>query len=140
MNDESPYLDAVVIEQPGKIRTLLHHRHNIEGACSACEIEKLRKELKIATLKAGYVDRLPFCADHRDKVAGQPCRECAVEQLKRALEPFAHFARMWEANPIGGRRLPNDHAVYAIHTGAEWEAELTLGMLRRALASLEEIK
>lgn len=43
------------------------------------------KEIRILRLKADYVDRAPFCPDHRDKMTGKKCRECAVESLARAL-------------------------------------------------------
>jgi len=29
--------------------------------------------------------RMPFCADHRDKVRGKPCRECRVERLEKTI-------------------------------------------------------
>ena len=28
---------------------------------------------------------LPFCPDHRDKVSGLPCRQCAIEILMKSL-------------------------------------------------------
>ena len=32
--------------------------------------------------------RLPFCPDHRDKVAGKPCRECEIERLRAERDPL----------------------------------------------------
>ena len=45
----------------------------------------LTAENKVLKLKTRLLDRLPFCPDHRDKVAGKPCRECQIEHLKRLL-------------------------------------------------------
>lgn len=50
-----------------------------------------------------------------------------------ALRPFAHFRRQWDAKPVRGA----GGAVYAIHTGTQWAAEITLEDLRRALAWVE---
>lgn len=41
---------------------------------------------------ARLVDGLPFCPDHRDKVAGLPCRECEIEQLRGALGRIRDYA------------------------------------------------
>jgi hypothetical protein len=52
----------------------------------------LLKENRKLEIKARLVDRLPFCSDHRDKVAGKPCRECEIEELRckmRRLEARA---------------------------------------------------
>ncbi|GAG97044.1 unnamed protein product, partial [marine sediment metagenome] len=46
---------------------------------------KQKAENKKLALKARAFDRLPFCPDHRDKVAGKPCRECEIERLQAAL-------------------------------------------------------
>lgn len=49
------------------------------------EIERLMREnAKLAIVKR-WADRLPFCPDHRDKVAGKPCRECEIERLAKSL-------------------------------------------------------
>jgi hypothetical protein len=34
-------------------------------------------------------ERFPFCPDHRDKVAGLPCRECEIERLRALATPEA---------------------------------------------------
>jgi hypothetical protein len=60
-------------------------------------------------------------------------RAAVAAPTEDALAPFAHFARMWDANPIGGRKLSDEHVIYGIHTGTEWEANLTLGHFRAAL-------
>lgn len=48
-------------------------------------VEQGVKAVRALGLMARAVDRLPFCADHRDKVAGKACRECEIEQLERQL-------------------------------------------------------
>ena len=50
------------------------------------ENTKLKRENEILSLKSRIIDRLPFCPDHRDKVAGKPCRECEVDRLQRRLD------------------------------------------------------
>ncbi len=52
--------------------------------CTDCLWER-GNEVKILKLKARIIERLPFCPDHRDKVAGKSCRECEIENLKRLL-------------------------------------------------------
>ncbi len=49
-------------------------------------MELIIKENKKLLLKSRIVDKLPFCPNHRDKVAGKSCRECEIENLKRKLE------------------------------------------------------
>ena len=50
-----------------------------------------RKEVAKLRLKERAHDGLPFCPDHRDKVAGKPCRECEVERLAALVgEPGEH--------------------------------------------------
>jgi len=66
----------------------LHHFADSEPAlpgylkgCVAVDerdLKKLERELEI---KSNCLNRLPFCPDHRDKVAGLPCRECEIERL-----------------------------------------------------------
>lgn len=80
------------VEDP-KGLTLTHEEvvgNNRVMADAADEIRRLREqlaarpseqELKVLRMKADAHDRLPFCPDHRDKVAGKPCRECEVERL-----------------------------------------------------------
>lgn len=48
-------------------------------------VQELPTEIKRLRLKARIHDRLPFCPDHRDKVAGLPCRECKIEELKDTI-------------------------------------------------------
>lgn len=46
-------------------------------------IKELEAENARLRIKANYADRLPFCPDHRDKVAGKSCRECEIERVQR---------------------------------------------------------
>lgn len=46
------------------------------------ELTKLKKEIE---LRKAYMDGLPFCPDHRDKVKGMCCRQCEIERLKRII-------------------------------------------------------
>ena len=91
-NEVPPDVSSQVESEARFIREL----HSLGGRLApddveriAALIERLTRDLKIATLKARVLDRLPFCPDHRDKVAGKPCRECEIERLtaRRALEP-----------------------------------------------------
>lgn len=43
--------------------------------------EERRQERELE-LRRSYMQALPFCPDHRDKVKGKPCRECEIERLK----------------------------------------------------------
>lgn len=69
-------------------------RNDLRAARKWCSmLLKDRRELladnaKLA-LKARLVDHLPFCPDHRDKVAGKPCRECEIERLTAIVERIA---------------------------------------------------
>lgn len=54
--------------------------------CAMAEISKLR-------LKSRFIDLLPFCSDHRDKVRGKPCRECTIEWLEYKLDDAVSVAR-----------------------------------------------
>jgi hypothetical protein len=47
---------------------------------------------------------------------------------RRALAPFAHFARQFARKPLSGM----DDAIYGIHTGTEWAAELRRSDCQRA--------
>jgi len=49
---------------------------------AADEADRLRKQL---ALKTRWLEGMPFCPDHRDKVSGKPCRECRIERLEAAL-------------------------------------------------------
>jgi hypothetical protein len=56
-----------------------------------------------------------------------------------AVAPFARFAEMVSAKPLRGvasDELPDDKTLYGIHFGTEWEAEITLGHIRAALAAI----
>lgn len=54
-----------------------------------------------------------------------------LNELRAALEPFAHFARQWERNPLCG--IADE--LYAIHAG-ERGAALRLSDCQRAAAIL----
>lgn len=49
------------------------------------------KKLETLRLKAKLADSLPFCPDHRDKVADKPCRECKIEQLLKQNEKLTEI-------------------------------------------------
>jgi hypothetical protein len=91
----------------------------------------LLQERDIVQRKADLADRLPFCPDHRDKVAGKECRECEVAKLRGALDRVIDKANAYittgkcTCNPEFGRcdrcRLL-DALLYAckVH-GGKWE-------------------
>jgi hypothetical protein len=89
----SEHTDAIVSLDPdvcavceiANLREVLDARRH-EVAALAAVNERLEKDLRIARKKADAVDRLPFCPDHRDKVAGKSCRECEVERQARELD------------------------------------------------------
>lgn len=60
-----------------------------------------------------------------------------IERLREALRPFAHFGAMIRARPIGNAHKSEANAVYAIHTGTQWEAELTVGHFAQAARVLK---
>ena len=62
------------------------------------ENTKLKRENEILSLKSRIIDRLPFCPDHRDKVAGKPCRECEVERLQRRLDAATKIIEAYAPN------------------------------------------
>lgn len=51
-----------------------------------------------------------------------------VEELRAALQPFAHYAEMRMAKPF---RLLDDE-IQTIHTGSQWEATLRFSDCKRA--------
>lgn len=58
-----------------------------EAADRLEEIEKaISREKKISEIRGDFMNRLPFCPDHRDKVKGSPCRECRIERLENGLQ------------------------------------------------------
>lgn len=44
-----------------------------------------RKQERELELRRAYMQSLPFCPDHRDKVKGKSCRECEIERLKSVI-------------------------------------------------------
>ena len=56
-----------------------------------------------------------------------------VAEAEAALEPFAHFWRQWERQPMRGL----DDEFYCIHTGTEWEASVRRSDCKRAAEVLD---
>lgn len=54
--------------------------------------------------------------------------------LRRALQPFAYFARQWNRQPL----LDIADEFYSIHTGTQYAASLKISMMERARLVLEE--
>jgi hypothetical protein len=74
---------------PDTIDPNIHPIEQVVGTCVATmrgEIDRLTHATAAFSLKARVVDRLPFCPDHRDKVAGKPCLQCEVERLTTAVK------------------------------------------------------
>ena len=57
------------------------------------------------------------------------------ERLEKALLPFAHFATMFAAKPLGGM----SDTIYGIHAGTEWEAAISRTDCKAALEALKLI-
>lgn len=57
------------------------------------------------------------------------------DEAIQLLQPFANFAKKFNAKPLGGI---GDH-LYGIHTGTEWEANLHLSDMNAVLAFIERI-
>lgn len=66
---------------PQMIERLRHYEDRQRKA--EAERDRLVVELE---QRRSVMSRLPFCPDHRDKVAGLECRECEVERIKAELE------------------------------------------------------
>lgn len=45
-----------------------------------------RKERGELEIRRAWMDRNPFCPDHRDKVQGLSCRQCEIERLTKLVE------------------------------------------------------
>jgi len=48
-------------------------------------IEHNKRLIQKGKLQSHYIDGLPFCPDHRDKVSEKPCRECEIEHLRKII-------------------------------------------------------
>lgn len=70
------------------------------GAANAAEQQLAAAEIKRLRLK-GRINRLPFCPDHRDKVAGKPCRECEIERLQAIANDC--LSRLQESEEVDKR-------------------------------------
>ena len=57
------------------------------------------------------------------------------ERLEKALMPFAHFATMFAAKPLGGM----SNTIYGIHAGTQWEATISRTDCKAALEALKLI-
>ena len=66
----------------------------LKGQIAELEAKLRKAELELQ-LRRQFMESLPFCPDHRDKVKGKPCRECEIEtltrKLKRASRLIAHL-------------------------------------------------
>lgn len=54
-------------------------RHKMGTECPMLDIPKAARELE---MRRSFMQRLPFCPDHRDKVREKECRECEIERLQ----------------------------------------------------------
>ena len=65
-----------------------------------------------------------------------PDHEKAVQELEAmiaSLQPFAHYARMRAAKPLRNAA----GVIHGIHSGTEWEAEITIQDCEAARKALE---
>ena len=89
--------NELIVEEPGPEATWEHLEHIVKCVNAHPEltarIEELGREAKILRKKVEAVERLPFCPDHRDKVARKPCRECRIESLERVNAELLEAAR-----------------------------------------------
>lgn len=73
----------LIAQGSGSARRLENYdRLTMKLAAQKDEIRGLVTELEH---RRSVLSRLPFCPDHRDKVAGLDCRECEIERLSAAL-------------------------------------------------------
>jgi hypothetical protein len=56
--------------------------------------------------------------------------DTSAKAIRKTLEPFAHFWRQWQRQPMRGL----DDEFYCIHTGSEFEASLRRSDCERAAA------
>lgn len=66
---------------------LLSENELLRKECNNLQSDLTAAQQRVAELEKKYKlvsewrNRLPFCPDHRDKVAGMDCRQCTVEHL-----------------------------------------------------------
>jgi hypothetical protein len=92
--------------------------------------------------KLAEVDREAHASHAGAPFASDPERVIVrrhLTEVLRALEPFALFGAMMKEKPIGNY-CADDMQFYGIHTGTQWEAQITHGNLRRAAAIFTEPK
>lgn len=114
-------------EQASKLLLVEHEaRLKAKAALSVMQAElRLRKR---------FMDRLPICPDHRDKVAGKPCVVCEGERKDAALrdldpDQLRHWSHVVER---GSYRSPND--LDDAFKLTDWLRKMT-AIARRALAA-----
>lgn len=71
-----------------------------------------------------------YCAANDEEAIARVAAR--LRELGEALAPFALYARQREAMPLRGL----GDLIHAIHTGSEWEAEITLDHVNAARAAL----
>lgn len=65
--------------------------HDVEDGMGFSGLVPSREELaeqrrNRLTLRRKLSEALPLCPDHRDKVKGLSCRQCAVESLNKSID------------------------------------------------------
>lgn len=56
----------------------------LTSALAEKEAENTKQAIELRGRRS-WMDRSPFCPDHRDKVSGKECRECEIERLTLVL-------------------------------------------------------
>lgn len=72
--------------------------HRLAARVTELEAENAKQATEIEHRRS-VMSRFPFCSDHRDKVAGLGCRECAIERLKAEKAKLRAFI-VYCADPL----------------------------------------
>lgn len=100
-----------------------------DAALAACEERCKRLVIANENAEKGFVNQLEH---QREMVAALTAK---LDAAWAALKPFDHFAKQFDAMPLG--RI--DNVFYTIRTGTEWEAELKVTDMKRALDAVRLI-
>lgn len=98
---------VTAVRMGGEDAVWIPQSHLDDLLAAARRAERLEKEVG---LRKRAADRLPFCPDHRDKVAGKPCRECRIGRLEGALAQVRDSMQNTASHVCAMRGCPADES------------------------------